>query len=187
MTEWDSDTAEWYAENYGEYPTNRLAVDELSLPSEATVVDIGCGTGAALRHAATSVTVGSLIGIDPIPRMIEIARQRTTGHPASARIEFRLGSAENVPVEDASTNFVFAFDSIDHWQDLRQGLSEVRRVLAPGGALVVVKDRAVPGATRARHQLVDAVERVGFQVAEQRELSQEGVHFALWIFIRTEY
>jgi len=27
MTEWDSDTAEWYAENYGEYPTNRLAVD----------------------------------------------------------------------------------------------------------------------------------------------------------------
>lgn len=186
MPEWDSSTAEWYADNYGEYPTNRLAVDDLNLPSEATVVDVGCGTGAALRHAGRTVAIGSLIGVDPVPRMLEIARQRTAGHPASARIEYRLGSAENIPVEDASTHFVLAFDSIDHWRDLRKGFSEVRRILAPGGALVVVKDRAVPGADKTRHQLVDDLEPVGFQLTEQRELSGEGVHFTMWIFTRAQ-
>jgi len=184
MTEWNSETAEWYAENYGEYPTNRLAVDELDLPADASVVDIGCGTGSALRHAATRVTEGSLIGIDPVPRMIEIAKERTFGHTDSARIEFRLGSAEKVPVEDDSADFVFAFDSIDHWQDVHQGFSEIRRVLGPGGTLVVVKDGAVPGAARARRQLVDTLKRAGFEVVEQRELSAEGVYFTLWTFLQ---
>ena len=86
MPEWDSETAEWYAQNYGEYPTNRLAVDALDLPEDAVIVDVGCGTGAALRHAAVKVRRGHLIGIDPVPRMIEIARERLEGHPAAARI-----------------------------------------------------------------------------------------------------
>ena len=100
MTEWNSESADWYAANYGEYATNRLAVDELDLPVDAIIVDVGCGTGAALRHAAAKVTDGSLIGIDPVPRMIEIARDRLDGHQASARIEFRVGPAEDLPIED---------------------------------------------------------------------------------------
>ena len=114
MTEWDSDTAEWYAANYGEYATNRLAVDELDLAADAVIVDVGCGTGSALRHAASRVIDGRLIGIDPVPRMIEIAREGSDESPASARIEYRVGSAEALPVEDGLADLVFAFDSIDH-------------------------------------------------------------------------
>ena len=180
MTEWNSETAEWYASKFGEYPTNRLAVDELDLPSDAKIIDIGCGTGSALRYASLKVTHGSLIGIDPVPRMVDIARERTLGHPNSARIEFREGSAENMPVEDEWADFIFAFDSLDHWQDIEEGFSEIRRVLRPGGKLVIVKDVAVPGAAEARRGLADTVERAGFAVAEQRELTGEGVSFTLW-------
>lgn len=186
MTEWNAETAEWYAANYGEFPTNRLAVDELNLPAKAAVLDIGCGTGAALRHAAATVTEGGLIGVDPVPRMIEIAKQRTVGHPASARIEFRLGSAEKIPLGDASSDFVFAFDSIDHWRDIRQGLREIQRVLAPGGTLAVAKDRGVPGAASARRKLVATVETAGFAVAQQRDLDVKGVRFTLWTFVRSQ-
>jgi len=185
MAQWDAETAEWYAEKYGEYPTNRLALDELDLPVDATVVDIGCGTGSALRHAAARITEGSLIGIDPVPRMIEIAKERTLGHPGSERIEFRLGSAEKLPAEDHSAALVFAFDSIDHWQDVQQGLCEVRRVLAPGGMLLVVKDGAVPGAARARRQTVATLDRVGFELVAQRELEAEGVRFILQTYRKT--
>jgi len=181
MTEWNSETAEWYAKNYGEYPTNRLAVDELDLPVDAFVVDIGCGTGYALRHASLRVTRGRLVGIDPVPRMIEIARERTLGHPGSARIEFRQGSAEKMPVEDELADFVFAFDSLDHWQDIECGLGEIRRILRRGGKLVIVKDGAVPGAAEARRGLVDTVKRGGFLVTDQRELGGEGISFTLWI------
>ena len=180
MTEWDSETAEWYAANYGEYPTNSLAVDELDLPADAVIIDVGCGTGSALRHAASRVTRGSLIGIDPVPRMIEIAREQTVDHPGSARIEFREGSAEKLPVDDDVASYVFAFDSIDHWQNVEQGFSEIRRVLRTGGRLVIVKDGGVPGAKEARRDFVSTVEGAGFVVADQRELNAKGISFALW-------
>ena len=186
MTEWNLDTAEWYATNYGEYPTNRLAVDALDLPMDAVVVDIGCGTGYALRHASLRVMRGRLIGIDPVPRMIEIARERTLGHPNSAQIEYRHGSAEKIPIEDESADFVFAFDSVDHWQDIEGGLGEICRILRRGGKLVIVKDGAVPGAAEARRSLVNTLERAGFSVAEQRELDGEGVSFTMWVCLQAK-
>jgi ubiquinone/menaquinone biosynthesis C-methylase UbiE len=181
MTDRDTQTAEWYAAKYGEYATNRLAVEALELAHDAVIVDVGCGTGSALRHAAAAVSRGRLIGVDPVPRMIELAREKTAGHPAAARIEFRLGSAEDLPIDDAMADVVLAFDSFDHWQDTARGLSEVRRVLRPTGRLVFVRDAGVPGASAARRTLLAAVDRVGFAVTAERRIEAEGVEFTMWI------
>ena len=181
MNEWDAETAEWYAANYGDYATNRLAVEALDLEPDSLVVDVGCGTGSALRHAASTVTQGSLIGVDPVPRMIELAQERTAGHPAAPRIEFRLGSAEDLPVDDSAADVVLAFDSFDHWQDKTRGLSEIRRILRPAGKLVVVKDASVPGERGARRALVDALARAGFVVSWEEQIEGDEVRFTLWV------
>jgi ubiquinone/menaquinone biosynthesis C-methylase UbiE len=181
MTEWDAETAEWYAEKYGEYATNRLGVEALELEPGMTIVDVGCGTGAALRHAAERVTEGRLIGIDPVERMLEIAREHTKGHPAEERIEFRLGSARSLPVDDACADLVLAFDSFDHWQDQRAGLAEVKRVLKPEGRLVVVKDRGSPGGRASRAAFEEAIDEVGFIIKHERDIDDEGVSFTMWI------
>ena len=181
MTPWDAEAAEWYAANYGEYATNRLAVEALELEPDAVVVDVGCATGSALRHAASAVSAGNLIGVDPVPRMIELARERTAGHPAAPRIEFRLGHAEHLPVDDAAADVVLAFDSVDHWQDVARGLSEIRRILHPAGRLVVVKDASVPGERMARRALVDALARAGFVVSREEQIAGADVRFTLWI------
>jgi len=181
MNEWNAETAEWYAANYGEYATNRLAVEALELEPGSVVVDVGCGTGSALRHAASAVTEGSLIGVDPVPRMIELARERTAGHPAASRIEFRLGAAEDLPVEDAVADVVLAFDSFDHWQDEARGLSEIRRILRPAGRLVVVKDASVPGERGARRAFVDALARARFVVSREEQIEGDDVRFTLWV------
>ena len=180
MSAWDAETAEWYARKYGEYATNRLAVDALDLAPGCTVVDVGCGTGAALRRAAAVVTEGHLIGVDPVPRMLEIARERTAAHPGGTRIEFREGAAEALPVEDAVADVVLAFDSFDHWRDPGGGLGEVRRVLRPYGRLVVVKDGSVPGGGAARRAFVEAATASGFRVIVERRIEDEGVSFTMW-------
>lgn len=90
MTEWNSETAEWYAKNYGEYPTNRIAIDALALEADSAIVDVGCGTGSALRHAASWVPKGDLIGIDPVPRMVELARASTAECNLENRIQYHL-------------------------------------------------------------------------------------------------
>jgi ubiquinone/menaquinone biosynthesis C-methylase UbiE len=184
--EWNDEVAEWYAANYGEYATNRLAIDALDLAPDAVVVDVGCGTGAALRHAASQVTDGRLIGVDPVARMLEIARERTAEHPAAARIAFRLGAAEELPVDDAAADVVLAFDSFDHWSDRAQGLHETRRILRPGGRLVVVKDASVPGGAGARRDFLGALVRAGFGVSEEKEVDGEGVRFTMWVCEVTE-
>ena len=180
MSEWTTETAEWYAKKHGEYATNRLAVDALKLASDAQIVDVGCGTGAALRHASRQVTRGSLIGVDPVPRMVEIARERADTHPAKSRLEFRVGPARALPVEDELADAVFAFDSYDHWQDTTAGLAEVRRVLKMDGRFVVVKDGSVPDGQQVRSAFIDSLDAAGFTVEDERSLCGHGVSFSMW-------
>lgn len=180
MSDWNAETAEWYARQYGDYPTNRLAVAALDLAADATVVDVGCGTGSALRHAAARVTTGTLIGVDPVPRMVEIAQEQTASHPAAERIAFYQGAAEELPVADAIADWVFAFDSFDHWEDPARGLAEIRRVLRPGGTLVVVKDGGVPGGADARQAFVKTLAAAGFTIAAERHMEGADVTFTMW-------
>ncbi|GAA3578348.1 class I SAM-dependent methyltransferase [Marinobacter xestospongiae] len=182
MNQWDTETAEWYAKNYGEYATNRLGVENIDLATDSTIVDIGCGTGCALRHASNYVTDGVLIGIDPVPRMIEIARQQTGNHPASHRITFREGSAEHLPVEDSLADIVFAFDSFDHWKDQEQGLTEVRRILKARGQLVLVKDGGLPARSDYEKKIIDLLKDAGFELVTKKDITENSIECTRWVF-----
>lgn len=173
MSKWTRETAEWYAEQYGEYATNRLAVDRLELSPEAAILDIGCGTGAALRHAVTRGARGPLVGVDRVPRMVEIAEERAAGHPT---LRFLVGTAAALPVDDAAFHLVLAFDSYDHWDDRARGLAEVRRVLRPDGRFIVVKDGGVEALSSFGADVVAA----GFFVESEVLVSEEDVTFTLW-------
>jgi len=181
VSEWNDETAEWYAARYGEYATNRLAVDALDVARDAVVVDVGCGTGSALRRIAPRVPDGRLFGIDPTPRMIAIARERAAEDPNGHRIEFVVAAAERCPLEDRLADVVLAFDSIDHWKDRTAGLSEVSRLLRPGGRLVVVKDGAAPGSAGSTRELRADLDPCGFAVLEERVLAEDDVTCTMWI------
>ena len=180
MPEWDAKTAEWYAEKYGEYPTNRLAIDALPLAADSIVVDVGCGTGSALRHAAAVVTNGMLIGVDPVPRMVEIAKEKSAEHPAAKRLQFLEGPAEALPVQDDFADFVLAFDSFDHWKNQPLGLAEAHRILRPGGMLIVVKDGGTPNAAHAGNAFVEELTPSGFTIALEKKISEGDVQFMMW-------
>lgn len=179
--DWNNETAERYARKYGDCATNRIPVEQIQLPSQANIVDIGCGTGATLRRAADFITDGALIGIDPVPRMIEIARGQTAAHQAGNRIEFRLGSAENLPVADDFADFVFAFDSFDFWGDKERGLAEVRRILRPDGRFVVVKDFDMPDAEDSGLAFIELLGRSDLSLLSERFIEAEGVSFTIWV------
>ncbi|MCB9702129.1 MAG: methyltransferase domain-containing protein [Myxococcales bacterium] len=171
MSAWNTETAEWYAAKYGEYATNRLAADAVDVAPDAVIVDVGCGTGSALRRIAPRVPQGTLIGVDPVPRMLEIARERAAQDPGGHRIEFRAGPAEHLPIDDG----------LDHWEDKAVGLGEVVRVLRPGGRLVVVKDGGLPGGAEAKRAFLAELARSGFVVMKEEALAEGDVACTMWV------
>lgn len=109
--------------------SNLAAVELLSLTSDDRFLDLGCGLGAALEHA--DATGAETAGIDPSPAMVERAARRVPG------AEVREGSAESVPFGDDRFTAALAVSTYHHWADAEAGLAEVRRVLAPGGRLLI--------------------------------------------------
>lgn len=183
MSEWTAETADWYAEHYGEYATNGLAADAIDVAPDAVIVDVGCGTGSALRRLAPRVPNGRLIGVDPVPRMLAIARERAATDPNGPRIEFVEAPAERLPLEDDLGDLVLAFDSIDHWGDRDAGLREVVRVLRPGGRFVVVKDGGLPGGARATRTWRTALGRAGLEVRQEAALTEGDVACTMWVCV----
>jgi ubiquinone/menaquinone biosynthesis C-methylase UbiE len=130
------------------------AVAELAGLSRAdVVVDVGCGPGTAARRARR--TAGEVFGVDPSAPMLRLGRLLTAARRMD-RISFVEGAAESMPLETASATVIWAIQSAHHWREPGQGLREARRVLAPGGRLIVA-ERAVAAGARghAAHGLTE--------------------------------
>ncbi|MBF6196016.1 class I SAM-dependent methyltransferase [Nocardia implantans] len=107
------------------------------LDDGAQVLDVGCGGGQLAVGLATTGTTLRLTGIDLSPQQVRRARKR--GAPLGSRIQFREGSAMDLPFPDAAYDAVISSGSIKHWPNQRKGLSEMIRVLRPGGLLLVIE------------------------------------------------
>jgi ubiquinone/menaquinone biosynthesis C-methylase UbiE len=110
------------------------------------VLEIGCATGsltmAAKRQAGTT---GRVFGIDIIPGMIEVSREKAAG--ANLDISFQTGSIEAIPFPDEHFDVVICSFMIFHMSEKvrKKGIQEIYRVLKPHGKLLVLDLSLPPG------------------------------------------
>ena len=138
--EWTEAMAQRYADRYGDWPSNRYVAERVGLQPGETLLDIGCGTGSALRHAAGLVPDARFIGVDPTPGMVRIAAGQATQSEVAARVTFFEGAAESIPLPGAAADVAMALNSMHHWGDRAAGFAEALRVLTPGGRLVIAEE-----------------------------------------------
>ncbi len=121
-----------------------LALSKLKLCEGGSFLDVGCGTGWAVRQAARQLKSGQACGIDISPRMIKKASAQTADEH---NIEFQVASAEAIPYLDESFSSILCTFSIHHYQNPLRALSEMWRVLKKDGMLVIVdsaRDVSIP-------------------------------------------
>ncbi len=112
-------------------------VERMALEAGARVLDVGCGTGRLARWIAGCVgPSGSVVGIDPLPDRVAIARSNAPADVSG--ITFEVGQAEDLAAFSDGSFDAVVLSAVFHWvHDKPKALREVRRVLRPGGKLGV--------------------------------------------------
>lgn len=131
--------ATYEAENHAADPDGRLwaAMEARASWRGRTVLDLGCGSGFHLpRFAETAATV---IGVEPHPGLVRLARRRTQrGSAGLAPIDVRSGTAQAVPLPDASVDVVHARWAYFFGPGCEPGLAELDRVVRRGGTALII-------------------------------------------------
>jgi ubiquinone/menaquinone biosynthesis C-methylase UbiE len=124
-------------------PAYMAAMEEIARwhatnPRPFTVLDIGCGTGTLAGVLAGSAWPVTVVGIDYSAAMCLEASGKADRAGASAAARFVAGDSEHLPFADGAFNIVTCSNSFHHYPNQAAVVREMRRVLAPGGWLVLI-------------------------------------------------
>lgn len=102
------------------------------------ILDIATGTGdLAIMMAALNPE--KIIGLDISAGMLDVGRQKISKQSLNDKIEMVLGDSENIPYENDSFDAITVAFGIRNFESLEKGLSEILRVLKPGGIFVILE------------------------------------------------
>lgn len=167
----------------------------LGLERGTPVLDVGCGEG---RHTLELATRHGwrLQGIDPVERHIDLARQdlaqRARTNPTlEEAVAFELGTAENIPAPAETVRLIWCRDVLVHLPDLAAAYDEFRRVLVPGGQVLVYQmfrtDRMEPNEADWLLPTMGCVEANMRPEFAEAAMRSAGLHIDQRIILGTEW
>jgi SAM-dependent methyltransferase len=178
--------AEWQFMNYGyvpkesESPLNfeKSPLQQFSLQMyhylalKATVagkhvLEVGSGRGGGANHIAGTLKPASYTGMDLAQNAVNLA-QKLHNQP---NLKFIQGSAEAIPLDSNSVDIVINVESCHAYGSVPKFLSEVKRVLKPGGHLLLVDFRKIQDLEKFEHEMRSC----GMRIIEQEDISDNVV------------
>ena len=102
------------------------------------ILDVATGTGDLAIQALT-LDPKKVVGVDISEEMLRFGREKLARMDLGDRIELKRGDAERLPFSDSQFDAVLVAFGVRNFEDLDKGLVEIRRVLKPGGSLVVLE------------------------------------------------
>ena len=94
------------------------------------ILDLGVGPGLLIQQLNQSIPNARIIGIDPSQQMLNQSKK-------NADAELKIGSADNIPLENNSTDVIVTRYTLTYWNDINKGFQEINRVLKPGGYFII--------------------------------------------------
>jgi SAM-dependent methyltransferase len=128
-------------------PFYRAMATELELQADDDLLDVGCGSGGLLAEHAAHVRY--VAGLDASEIQVRMARRRLAGRLADGSAQIELGDAERLPWQDGRFSVVTSLNTLKFVPDPEGALREMRRVLRPGGRVVVTLSDSEPAPQEA--------------------------------------
>ena len=152
-------------------PEARALITDLGLPAGSSGLDVGCGVGLYTLWLAEAVGAGGrVLGIEPTAERAEAARELVGGSVDSGRLEFRAGDATALDVEAQSLDWVWCGDVLHHIVETEAALVEFRRVVRPGGRIIIKESQVLSAMFLPGHPELER----RIQLAEIERTREEG-------------
>ena len=138
----DQELAEYYnqmARRYMAFPCRRVLKRIVAKGIEkGRAIDVGTGPGVFPIFVTKAIPGIRFKAIDLSPIMVDLAKRNAREEGMADRIEFEVGSAYSLPVEDRSLDLVLCINTLHHLESPVDFFNEVARSLKEGGAFVIV-------------------------------------------------
>lgn len=125
--------ADRYDRRWADYVQHSVdrTVAALRVPAAGRVLDVGCGTGVLLAQVHRTEPTARGVGVDVTPAMLRVAAGRLQG------VSLVQASGDALPLADASFDRVVTTSALHYVEQPAVMLAEMRRVLAPGGSVII--------------------------------------------------
>lgn len=150
----------------------RRVIKELGLRDNARVLDVATGTGDLAIELAKAVPAGSVIGLDPSAKMLEIAAIKMAKRGLDSRVTLVEGDAQALPQANCEIDAATIAFGIRNVPDRPKALRELARVVRPGGKIAVLElgePRSGIMGRAARFHTRQLVPRIGALLSGKRE------------------
>ena len=117
----------------------KKAIRRLARLQPKQILDVATGTGDVALMTYEILKPEKIVGVDISAGMLQVGREKIAKAGLFDRIELRQADSAALPFEDNSFDAVTVAFGVRNFQDLERGLSEMRRVLKPGGKLIVLE------------------------------------------------
>ena len=111
-----------------------------TVESRFTVLDVGCGGGRTISKLAAMAAQGKVHGIDYSEESVAASRRYNAQAIRVGRVEIHLADVGKLPFADNTFDLVTGVETHFWWPDIAAGLREIRRVLKPGGTLILIAE-----------------------------------------------
>jgi SAM-dependent methyltransferase len=155
------------AMNLGHSKMTDWGLQQVIVPKNAAILDVGCGGGRTVRRLAALAPEGKVVGLDYSAASVAVSRDTNADDIAAGRVHIEHGSVAALPFPDCTFDVVTAVETHYYWPDLPANVREILRVLKPGGMFALIAETYRGGPFRLVYGLVMPLLRAAFLSDEE--------------------
>ncbi|MGA2683061.1 MAG: class I SAM-dependent methyltransferase [Candidatus Bathyarchaeia archaeon] len=132
-------------------PLTLWGLTTVKIASDDVILDVGCGGGKTVSRLAQQAPQGKVFGIDYSADMVDYSKKVNKKLIAQNRVQIVEGSVEKMSFPNDYFDLVTAFETYYFWLSFRDALVEIKRVLKPGGKLLLVNEMVQDGVYEVKY------------------------------------
>lgn len=121
-------------------PLALWGLTKVTIDSKYVILDVGCGGGKTINRLAQLAPNGKVIGVDYSVEMVKFSKKINKNLIDQKRVEIIAESVEKMSFKDNFFDLTTAFEAYYFWTNLSNAFEEIKRVLKPGGKLLLVNE-----------------------------------------------